>query len=568
MSEPSAFDDLVRELSHEERRDLLHRIRGAAKVSEEILFRDEEAGLPAIDYAARYRELGLLARIVVTLRSFFTGLPRDEVLKARILEDVARRVELRSPGLVDARRGVLLERFAGELASLRDGSRWFVDYLDRALEKDKGSFYAFTGSVLLEGVHRRLWEDADPFAVASKDSSLDEAAVRATVWSIYEDALSSIAEADRRQVYADLRSLLFLRRLATFLFDRALSAFETDAAGRRSAVLAVLKDQLAELASVLASMAQPPSLKLMESLLVFASREGFSRGDFDAEGELGGLLGKADLALSRVRAFNQRVPLVLIVQLAAGDPNWRPREAPGAEDWFALFRQFWRDRLERRLLAFANQRKAEALFREVEQFAGQAPAFDHIKLQDGDHAPGLRLAPVIAFLAGFYRNVFVPLLNRPLRIVLLDGEFYKKDNRVEYTEAYNVLLRLDENARALDRRLSPGGELSESWMQARAEMGHPQVRYRRIQGAQALAAKEAEDLVTGAVAALRSMSEVLRGIMTNEVGGKYDSLANLHYLEGRANKEFLESLETARGKIERALSTLDELSSLDLGNGA
>ena len=88
---------------------------------------------------------------------------------------------------------------------------------------------------------------------------------------------------------------------------------------------------------------------------------------------------------------------------------------------------------------------------------------------------------------------------------------------------------------------------------------------RRIQGAQALAAKEAEDLVTGAVAALRSMSEVLRGIMTNEVGGKYDSLANLHYLEGRANKEFLESLEAARGKIERAISILDELSTLDLG---
>ncbi|MBN1242527.1 MAG: hypothetical protein JXA15_07470 [Spirochaetales bacterium] len=568
MPEPSAFDDLVRELSHDERRDLLHRIRGAAKVSEEVLFRDEEAGQPAIDYAARYRELGLIGRILVALRSFFSGLPRDEVLKARILEDVARRVELRSPGLADARRGVLLERFAVELASLRDGSRWFVDYLDRALEKDKGSFYAFVGSVLLEGVHRKLWDEADPFAIANRDSSLDEAAVKATVWSIYEDAVASIGESDRRQVYADLRSLLFLRRLATFLFDRALAAFETDAAGRRSAVFPVLKDQLAELASILASMAQPPSLKLMESLLVFATREGLSRGDFDVEGEVAGLLEKADMALSRVRAFNQRVPLVLLVQLASEDPNWRPREAPGAEDWFALYRQFWRERLERRMLIFSNRRKAEALFREVEHFAGQAPAFDHINVKDTEHAPGIRIAPLIAFLAAFYRNVFVPLLNKPLRIVLLDGEFYKKDNRVEYTEAYNVLLRIDEVARTLDRRLSPGGELSESWIQARTDMGHPAVRHRRIQGAAALAAKEAEDFVDSAVSALRSMAEVLRGIMTNEVGGKYDSLANLHYLEGRANKEFLESVEGARSRIERALSILDELSNLELGGGA
>ncbi len=65
--------------------------------------------------------------------------------------------------------------------------------------------------------------------------------------------------------------------------------------------------------------------------------------------------------------------------------------------------------------------------------------------------------------------------------------------------------------------------------------------------------------------ALITMTRVLQGVLKGEAGGRYDSLQNLSAVDGRANRDFLKSLDATRATCETAIALLEELSGLELG---
>jgi transcriptional regulator with XRE-family HTH domain len=212
-------------------------------------------------------------------------------------------------------------------------------------------------------------------------------------------------------------------------------------------------------------------------------------------------------------------------------------------------------------------RRYSALAEEIASFVGEpGPAgFQHISREERDSTPPVKLDVALSFLDAFYRGPFLRELNRPLKIILVDGEFYRKDNRIEFTDAYDSLLHINEQISLLDSRLSPEGEFGETWRLARNEMGPSASRRRKMQAVARSAEEEAERIARRAGFGLSTLVNILRGFLKGEAGGRYDSLANLSYLDGRSNKEFLRSLENAKDRCERALALLAELSGLDLG---
>lgn len=562
MSESSTFDSLVRGLSREERRDLLTRIRGNAEVSDEPMFRPETVREPPVDYSAQYRELGPLARLVILVRRLFSGKPRDELVKELLLRHLARRIELGIPGLVSYSRRVFLNRMLAELRDLRDGARYIYDLLDRSVEMDRGAFYAFLASLELEEQHQRLLSETDPFLYAQANSLAGEAEVRAAVWTAFDGILSSMPEDSRRRMYADVRSLAFLKRVAGFLYDRLFSCFE--GAGAPESPFVTARDLMSELADILYSMASPPSLKLMESLLVFQMREEMENPDFDAETALKTQLGRVEEALARIRSFNARVPLHEILRVVMEDPNYRPRELAGGEDWFAIYKGFWKERIEKQLSLYGTARKMQDLQSDIAGFLGSAEPvrFGYISEEGREGGPPVRLEKALAFLSTFYERLFVPEMNRILKILLIEGEFYKKDNRVEYTDAYNELLQIPEALSGLDARLGPGGDLGSAWVQAREELVSLPLKRRKVQAALQAANGEAEALLNRSREAMKRMQAILKGLLKGEAGGRYDSLSNLSYIEGKGNKEFLRNLDSIKNRLERAVHFLDELERL------
>lgn len=569
MPQIPVFDRLVADLSAKERSDLLERISRSFSVSSEPLYPEPD------DLTARKRiapedlsSLGFFRRFILFLRRLFSGRDLESLLADDEIRYLARDVERRSPGLVDQKRAVLCEPFLEELRRLRDSARFFFDVLARSIDADKTAFFAFLASVELPETHALLLSSTDPFVYIETHPEASEQEVRQAVLTSYDEAFSGLSEEKRRRMYQDLRCLIFLKRLSGFLFERLIATFHQGNEPDKGATATFLesKDLLVELGDILFSLSAPPTVQLMESLFVFAEREEFSREDYNAEDSITTDLNKAELSLTRIRSFNQKVPLVDVIRIVTGDPAYAPRELPAGEDWLAVYRAFWKGRIESRLEELKNERKYRMLAEELASFIGDAPlaSLPHISREDGRDSPPVRQDLALSFIDAFSRGIFAKEINRPLRIVLMDGEFYRKENRLEFTDAYDTILRGPETVAEFDARLSPEGELGGAWCQARMDLAAVTVKRRKIQSLLKSTDDETEKIIRAFGSALAELVKIIGGILKGEAGGRYDSLANLAFLDGKANKEFLKSLQSAKDRCERALTLLVELSGLDM----
>jgi len=119
MANVSTFEALVLDLSPSERADLLDRLQKAFTVSTEPLFQRIPAAESRIDYKAAYRELGLITRIYITVRSLLGGGTKEELVKERVLRSLIKNIEATSVGLIEPRRRVLQEAVIDAVAPVR-----------------------------------------------------------------------------------------------------------------------------------------------------------------------------------------------------------------------------------------------------------------------------------------------------------------------------------------------------------------------------------------------------------------------------------------------------------------
>lgn len=565
MDQLPVFDLLAAQLSSGERRELLERIMHSMPISQEPLFPPDALPLRQAPAAEALAERGFLARLILFFRRLFSGKTDEELVRDDRLKEIASQIEARHPGLVDRRREVLLEGFASQLRSLRDAARFFQDLLARSVDQEKGAFVSFLISIELPDIYARLAIETDPWPRVEAGLSLEMA--RAASLEAWEDIQRSLTEEKRRILYADLRGLLFLRRLSGFLFDRLLAFWRPASSGVFEASFGQTRELLAELCDLLFSLSTPPSKELLEALFMLAEREAGAQSDEAVEKAVSADLAGGVGALQAIRSFNTRVPLGSLLRLVSGDPDLVPRDLPGGEDWFAIFRSYWKDKIESRVEACREEAKGRELAQEILSFLGGAglPLLPHLAREGKPGSPPMRHELALAFLLGFARGPFLRELNRPFKILLVDGEFYRKDNLVEFTDAYNYFLHLDESVTALDLRLSPEGEIGHAWTQVSGEMVSLPVKRRKLDGIRRGGEEEAEGIIRGAGGAFLSMSRILQGILKGEAGGRYDSLQNLSFLDGRSNRDFLRSLDAARGLCEKALGILEDVTGMDLG---
>ena len=134
---------------------------------------------------------------------------------------------------------------------------------------------------------------------------------------------------------------------------------------------------------------------------MFQMRDEIENPEFDAEAALKSQLARVEESLSQIRMFNARVPLNGILRLVFEDPNYRPRELAGGEDWYAIFKGFWKDRIDRQLALYAAERRLQDLESDIAGFLGtkERVRFSHISEEGGDGTPPVKLERALAFLS-------------------------------------------------------------------------------------------------------------------------------------------------------------------------
>lgn len=568
MADASTFESLVLELSPVERSEMLARLQRSFSVSSEPLYQRPPHSDQAIDYHARFREFGFFTRLIIIIRSLFGGGTREELVRERCVKIIVKSIESTSVGLIDPKRRVLQEAFYRELTTLRVAARYFYDLLDRTLEKNRASFFAFLASLQFETVHEELCTETDPYIFADRNSLTSDSEVKVAINAAMEAAIARIDEDQRRMMYKDVKNLHVLKKLSSFLFDRFLAAFQTNAAGLKELSLYTAAEQLSELASILCSLDQPPSSRLMESIIGFSLNDDIGRDGFVLEEAVERELAGAEKALTAIRAFNSRVPLEDILKVANEDPAWVCASMGGGEDWFAIFKSYWRDRVDQRFQRFSAERRLAQIETDLQSLVGKDTPTWFLNLSESgtEQSPPVRFARALRFLESFYHQTFLTDINRSLKLVLLEGEFYKRDNRLDFTDAYNELLQTGDSLKRIDARLSASGELGLAYAQARTEMSSSQIKKRKIESAVKVAETEAETILTRSSAAIGRMAEIIKAILSRETRGRYDSLSNLAHIEGKANKDFQKGLEASMFKLQKASYLLGELMKAAVGS--
>jgi hypothetical protein len=554
---------LASELPLEERHSLLDKLKGHSESSSDSLYVAGEEEKRE-DFTVLYTRLPWYYRVYYIVLSLFKGLPPVKLFEGSQISRMGHEIGTGPADLYDYEQNNLCAEFYQLLTELKEGARFFYSALDSSVNRDKGNFYAFLGSLEMGEIHRLLQVEADPQIIAEKMPDASEAEIKQQSFKIMEEAFSKINEEQRSAMYNNARSLYCLKELSSFLFDRMLAAFSyASGGGGQSCPANAVKEQLKTLCSILCSMKGPPPLPLLESLFIFQLSDRNGEKDFDMGREMRNLLNKAENALDAIRNFNKQVPLTQILRCAYRDMNISPQQISGGEDWFMVYREHWKKHLEARFTEYMRQRKRSGVIDSFRYFlkGTELKTLESAASDSNPDGPPIQEAFTLSFLLTFYSVVFMSDINRILRHILIDGEFVKRETRVKYTECYNDLIKMEDDIKRFEIKIAPTGEFGKRYAVAKQEMSSLAVKRRKIQIVLEDTSREANGIVQCTRQAIKMMIEILNIILRNEPDGKYDILGNFAKLAGKTSV-FADSLTDAIQKLQKTSQILDDINAI------
>jgi hypothetical protein len=566
MTEDRTLNRLVSELTLEERKNLLERLKDQSNLSGEPLYEVKKEA-PAVKFDEQYARLPWYYHIFYLVLSFFKSKPPLKLFEDNQVARLGREIDERFPGLYNYQRAYLLPEFYHALVDLKEAARFFFTALDVSVGRDKGGFYAFLGSLELGDVHHRLQTETDPLKLEEKNPGASDAELRQMAFRAMEDAFAAITEEQRNAMYHNARSLQCLKELSSFLYDRILLAFGFEsAASSQMCSINVVRELLLTLNNILFSLQSPPPLPLLESLFVFLLQEKVGEPAFDMGREMRSLLSKAENALVTIRSFNAKVPLTLILRCSGRDMTLSPHAVSGGEDWFLMYREYWKRHIELAVADYTQQRRYQEMVDSFRYFLKGAnlKVLDHVVSETNPDGLPIPEAMILSFLLTFYSVVFMGEINKTLRPILIDGDFQRRENRTEFTEAYNDLIKLEDDIRTFERHISPAGDYGKRYTLARQDMSSLPVKRRKIQLVLEDASAEAQKIIAGIRRASLIMINILSGLLGNSLGGKYGGLGNMAQLSIRG-PAFVNGINDAIQKFQKTLQLLDDMDAMESG---
>jgi len=535
-------------------------------MSQEPLYSTESNADVSLSMEEEYFRLPWYSRLWYFIKSLFKSKPPIQLYEEQIALSFGKQIEAQFPGLYDYRKEMLLPLFYNRLLDLKGASRFFYTALDLGFNKNKGAFYAFLGSLEMPSVHTYLQTVVDPAVLAEQNPETPETEMRSTALRSMDDALKQITEEQRGAMYNDTRSLLCLKELSSFLFDRLLVSFSyVSTLSGYTCDIDGVKEMLLSLNNVLFSLKRVPPMPLLESLFIFLLQEREGETSFDIHKETQGLLTKAEEALVVIREFNQQVPITKILRCV--EKNSRPKEISGGEDWFMVYREYWKHQIEDCVAGLVQERNRLSLLDIFDNYLKGTklePLNNTISDSNPDGFP-LKGAFGLSFLLAFYSAVFINYANTTLKIILVDGDFIKRENRVEFNESYNNLLQLQDKIRNLEKKIAHSGEYEKRLAQARQDMSSLQIKRRKIQIIFDETSTEAIGILEEARNGCRNMINILKGIIGADATGKYSPLSNAHDLSVK-NSTFVKGIGDTIESFQKAIEILDNIDALEAGD--
>jgi hypothetical protein len=171
----------------------------------------------------------------------------------------------------------------------------------------------------------------------------------------------------------------------------------------------------------------------------------------------------------------------------------------------------------------------------------------------------------VSFIKGFLKSVFTPL-SRSLKLIYLNGEFYKEENRIAYTDAFLYLSEAEAKIEELESMLGPQGGLRAAIQQVKGDALGQRLRHKRIADILTRADGQARALLDGFLEQIENLKALLFGVLKGQPGDRYDTLVNLSKIGGRENSELRKAWTRALEKSDQAAILLKKIRELEINS--
>ncbi len=562
MADSNSFDRLVSGLTEAERKDMLGKMKSPDDSdNNDRRFMDE--GDDSIPIAEQLKGESLLLRLWLWIRSLISNVNIEELYIEKRLSYLASKIDKKFPGLIDYKRSLLLSAFYNKLVELKLSADFFRPYL-AAIEDSEGDFYVYLGNYVMPQVAKDMDEHVDPYSNSVTLGAKPE--IRMGLLRKMEDVMNGIPQDQKAIMYSSVRACEWLRSFARLPIARMLTYFTSLVEGANTCSFGQISSELSDFARIMCNSV-PLTEEVLQALYLFSTKK---KHMVAYEDDMSGnssdeFVSKAMAQLSMINMFVQTVPLKSICCLIFNDLQVNIGNFVGGEDWFVKYKANWKRIFDQKWTAWANDCKKEGLRHSLElNFKLEQFPMLPERPWAGLWGTGLpyRYELTSGFLYWYFKDVF-PSYELTLKTLMLEADFVKKDNRVEFTDAFNTLVQVSIDLANFARRISVSGDIGMLLTKLRDE------KLRTLQGSQ-----KAESLVRSAESdmasiivhfgdASRVIELVLSGVFLEKKDPRYDGLSNFNHIQGKDNESFKHKLTDVRNSLANVLALIKELEPID-----
>ena len=558
MSERDSFEQLVSDLSPEERREMLEKMQGYVGNPDEESLVPEPAEEATISFDAQLKNESLFLRLWLWLKSLFSNTSVEALFNEHRIATIFRAVERRSPNLVDLRHKMLLSFFYTKLTELKKCADFFKPYctvVDGRIE----SFYVNLGSLAMPQVASQMSSEVDPYSIPVEQGARPE--MRVTLLRHMDDVMVNIPSEQKTIMYDCAKALDWLVHFVRLPYNRFLSQFSSEGDDKYEASFRLVADDVKLFSKVLCNGVLIPN-EVLEALYIFKHSIDGGRRKKNTEAA-SQFIAEAHDHLSMMHLFVTTVPMRAISCIVRGDSYYQPESLSGVEDWFVKFKMGWKTLFDQKWEAWLVDCKKEEIRQNLQKHfdLDRFPLLPDRPWADSWTKLHFRYELSAGFLCWYFRSEFSNY-ELILKTLMTEGDFIKKENRLEFTESFNEYVQVSIGLTTLQQTTEPNGEIGA--MIAKLEHEHSIHAVQKCE--QLLRSMESDfaHLVIVFGEASRKMKFLMDGILGLTSDSRYDSISNLGTIKGAGNAEFKKSLYGIHTSLQNAFSMIKELEPVDM----
>lgn len=547
----STFETLVRTLESSQRKEMLRQLAETSELlSESLQTSQQQSSTTQTDEMVSDKKLldePFYIRLWFFIFAIFNSTSPSRLYAEHQVIRLGKKLSAFSGQYINPKQRFFTNEFNQELHKLKQTQSFFSSLLT-AYENDKGGFHIILASMVMKETCDAIVAATDPFSIPYDQEQKKD--IRLSFLREMDTIFASIPESDRNQMYQSVQAIEWVKNFCSIPFDQLMHRFNSIVGSQATCAIDSAEGEIKELANLLHSAKRVPFL-LLEALFLFAVQDKIQQDGFDLEKECSVFVNAASSHLTNIGHFKSAIPIVDFVRFTIGDIAWTPSIIDGGEDWFVLFKNAWKKRFDEKWSVWNRLYRKSMIERSIFIFLekDELPALAYHPWE-GLWLPLLLQHELsLSFLKALFTSVYPQRMMKPLKILLLDGDFYRRENLMEYTDAFNTLEHQQQQMELFEKRLSPKGDIGEGFMLASKENIASVRGKARLENLMLSVEFESATIVNNVKSAFRSIDAVLGGILAVVRGGPYETLINMAAIQGNQNEKYRKELDSVRQLI-------------------